>query len=207
MRAIVVVSVGALVCGALATGCVEEERVPARAHPAAAGRTTVVVSSRERPPAPTVGVTNAQPASPPPPVVTNVIEPPAPTTNVAPPAYGATAAQPGSPLTTEDDAEASRAVAEASTQIERLQRVQSTTPVERKVDVDTAITDLDGKRARVLQDLRQAGAQRAAQADERGQLERDLAELKSAVRASYSILPPPSQGLPQPAPLPPSDVR
>src|SRR5947209_3540937 len=73
-------------CGAFLLACVEEERTPV-ARPG----TTTVVSTQPRP-----MVNSAPPAQPAtPPIVNNnnVIEPPASTVNVAPPAYGATESQ------------------------------------------------------------------------------------------------------------------
>jgi hypothetical protein len=174
--------------------CVEEERT-AVARPG----TTTVVTSQPRP------IVDGAPApqSPTPPIVNNVIEPPAASTvNVAPPAYGATEAQP------DERTQATQMVALATQQIERLQRIQALSSDARREDLGASIRNLEGKRGRVLQDLRELEMRPVGRsADIQMQLATDAANLQAAVRASQVTAPPPSQGLPQPSPLAPSQLR
>jgi hypothetical protein len=142
-------------------------------------------------------------------------------TNVAPPAYGgAPPAYGGAPLAygateaqgptwgpRESDDERIRvtqAVAQASSQIDRLQRIQSSAVGARRDNVGDALYALERRRAKVLQDLRAMDAEPPGQRSPlRNELQRDLAELQDWLSASYALAPPPTQGMPPPSPLPP----
>jgi hypothetical protein len=194
MRSIVLSSLAAtLTCSTLAlacVACVDEERTPA-ARPG----TTTVVTSQPRP------VVNTAP------IVNNVVEPPVPapaptTVNVAPPAYGATESQP------DERTRATEMVALAQQQIDRLRRIQAVSSDAYREDIDASVSDLQSKRGRVLQDLRELEMRPAGRSqDIQVQLAADAINLQEAMRASEAIAPSPSQGLPQPSPLTPSQVR
>ncbi|HZU84830.1 MAG TPA: hypothetical protein VE987_17990 [Polyangiaceae bacterium] len=214
-----------LLCGAfsivLLAACEGPERVPARS----ASPTTATVVSEEQQP----GVTSAQPqppAEPPPPGApptgaTSVVEPEQPQppgVNVAPPAYGGATPSPydatppygatAPQADTRDHAE--RVVAQASQQISRLERMrtgQSENNATPRLDVDSALSDLQNKRERVLQDMRELALEPASRSSAvQAQLDADVAALQRAISSSYAVAPPPSQGLPQPSPLPPSQL-
>jgi hypothetical protein len=140
----------------------------------------------------------------------------APSYGATPPAYGATEAQPspstgaqrestwGQRETDDQRLRVAQSVATASSQIDRLQRVQSSAVGTRRENVGDALYSLERRRAKVLQDLRALDAEPPGQrAALRSELERDLADLQDSVYASYALSPPPSQGMPPPAPLPP----
>lgn len=186
MRSILAWSLGALLLGAAAvTGCVDQaEQHPARARAAIAPAPTpqpqasgpvVVQHGNEK------GVTEAQPAAPPPP-----------------------------PYTVGDErAHVSRAVAAASQQIDRLRRMLETADPEHRDELDTAIHDLQSRRERVLQDMREYEMRGAAVSPTvsdalRSEMDRDLDALQSALHDSYDLAPPPGSGMAPPAPLPPS---
>jgi hypothetical protein len=187
MRAIVVSCAGALFLSALAPfGCVEEERAPARtARPA------------------------AQMAQPPP-IDSEAVEPSTPppggaAANVAPPATGAPESQGSMPPEQDERTRATEVVSRASDQIDRLERIQSMSADAHREGLDSALYDLEHKRAKVLQDLREIDVQPPAQRSAmRTELQRDLADLQDSLLSAYRISPPPpSKGLPPPAPLPP----
>jgi hypothetical protein len=123
---------------------------------------------------------------------------------VAPPAYGVTEAQ-GPAATEQDDrARASEVVAQASDQIDRLQRIQSMSTNAHREVLDNALYELEHDREKVLLDMRALDAQPPAQRGAtHSELQRDLADLQASLHTSYRIAPPPTQGLPPPAPLPP----
>jgi hypothetical protein len=163
MRAIV--SGGALVCGALLVGCVDQDREPVRSRPAEAH---VVAPPRQSAVA-TMGVTNAQGVAP------------------APVELAASSTR------------ADRIVALAWQQIERLERVAKTNAMARRADVDSALHDLRDRREKVLKDMRELEAQPATEPEGAfAEIDRcrDVDELQSALRASYSIVPPPASALP-----------
>jgi hypothetical protein len=220
MRTIVVSCAGALLLWALGqVGCVEEERAPAQAvGPAAAPPEATVVRQHQRPPVTAVQPAQPQPvvqAAPPgappqsPPIVDNGIEPSprAPggaATNIAPPAYGATEAQGQMLPEQEERSRASEVVAQATDQIDRLQRIQSMSADAHREGLDNALYDLEHRREKVLQDMRELDLQPPEQRRAiRAELQRDVADLQASLHAAYRISPPPSKGLPPPAPLPP----
>jgi hypothetical protein len=99
-----------------------------------------------------------------------------------------------------------RSLAAASQQIDRLRRMEesSSGAAPREV-VDSAMADLENKRERVLQDLREFELRADGRTTQVStMLEHDVATLEDAVQSSHALAPPPSQGLPQPSPLPPS---
>jgi hypothetical protein len=209
MKPIVVCSLGALLIAVLAdVACVVGQRVPVSTTPPAASPDSVAVASPQPRPAvaslqPPARANVAPPAYGPAPPATSTQPPYA----AAPPAYGATEVQgprwAGRPQ--EDDRmRVAQIVATASAQIDRLQRIQSIATGERRDNVADALYALERRRARVLQDLRELDAEPAGRrAAIRSELDIDLADLQSSLTASYSLSPPPSQGLPPPAPLPP----
>jgi hypothetical protein len=94
---------------------------------------------------------------------------------------------------------ATQVVALASLQIDRLERPSTANGNRSRVGIDTALADLQSKRAKLQEDMREIDAQPAMQEDSAfAEIDRcaDLADLETAVRASYSILPPPPQGRP-----------
>jgi len=192
MRSILLWSVGALLLGASATGCYRQSeqpiastRAPAPTAAQPQGPSTIitqrgdeVLQRGER-----KGVTAAQPATP--------------------------AAQP--PAAPVDDRErAQQIVALASRQIDRLTRMVDTADPERRSELDSTIGDLQSRREKVLQDLRELelrGPSAASTSDRlRSGLARDLNDLQMTVRDSFDVAPPPGQGMPPPAPLPPEDL-
>jgi hypothetical protein len=139
----------------------------------------VAPAATSHPPAQTAGATNMQ--------------------SVAP-AQAQSGVEGSAPGTAQDySTHATRVVALASQQIERLERPSTANGNRSRVVIDTALADLESKRAKVLEDTRELGAQPAGQDDGAlAEMDRcaNLAALETAVRASYSILPPPSQGRP-----------
>lgn len=181
--------------GVFAAGC-SQTRVVRAARPAP----VTIVMTQPQPAPPTAAVAPSPPQqAAPPPVVNNVVEQ-SPARNVSPPAYGVTEAQ------SERSGQAEQVVASASEQIERLNRIQrSESNAAPREDVDRALGDLESKRETVLQDMRELAIQPTA--DVFSKLSADVARLRGAVRTSYAIAPPPSQGLPPPSPLPPSLIH
>ncbi len=190
MRSILVWSVGALLLGASATGCYRQSEQPIAS-------TRAPAPTAEQPQAPSTvvtergdevlqrgerkGVTAAQPATP--------------------------AAQP--PAAPVDDRErAQQIVALASRQIERLTRMRETADPERRSELDSTIGDLQSRREKVLQDMRELELRGPTSAADRlrSELDRDLNDLRMTVRDSFDVAPPPGQGMPPPAPLPPEDL-
>jgi hypothetical protein len=130
---------------------------------------------------------------------------------------GVTAAQPGTPAAQpymppgDQRARAAETVAVASRQIERLTRMADTADPERRSELDSTLGDLQSRRERVLQDLRElemrGPASQASTSDRLSSgLDRDLNALQMSVQDSYDFAPPPSKGMPPPAPLPPEDL-
>jgi hypothetical protein len=131
---------------------------------------------------------------------------------------GVTAAQPGTPAaqpyTPPGDARsrATETVALASRQIERLTRMAETADPERRSDLDSTLGDLQSRREKVLQDMRElelrGPASAASTSDDRlrSELDRDLSALQMSLQDSYDFAPPPSRGMPPPAPLPPENL-
>jgi hypothetical protein len=193
MRSILLWSVGALLLGASATGCYRQSEQPvastrAPTPPAAQPQTpgTVVVTRRgdeilQR--GEQKGVTEAQPASS------------GPQTSAPP---------------SNDRERARAAVAVASHQIERLTRMQGTADPELRSELDSTIGDLQKRREKVLQDMRELelrGPTAASTSDRlRSEMERDLNDLQMTVHNSFDIAPPAGRGMPPPAPLPPEDL-
>jgi hypothetical protein len=160
-----------------------------------------------------IGYTNQRAAavatSQPQPVVTSmepvphaessVPEAPAPNAVVVPEAQGATESQPDGRMRAE------QTILLASQQVDRLRRMEkSGNDSAPREDVEAALNDLEIRRDKVLQDWREL-ALRPSDAIV-AKLDDDVASLESAVRRSYAIAPPPSQGLPQPSPLTPSQA-
>jgi hypothetical protein len=74
----------------------------------------------------------------------------------------------------------------------------------RRDNVGDALYLLQRRRSKVLQTLRALDAEPPGQRSAiRSELQRDLADLQDAVSSSYALSPPPAQGMPSPAPLPP----
>jgi hypothetical protein len=183
-------SVGALVFGALAVGCVEVERVPIHTMNTPAA---TPIGSEPRP-----AVTSAQPA--PPPITESTIPEPS-SSNEMPSSEtpDVTESQPDSRL------RAAQAVGLASQQVARLRMMAtSANGLAPRPDVDAAFGELQIKRENVLQDLRELELRPSD--DLLMQLDGDVASLRGAIRDSYGVAPPPSQGLAQPSPLPPSEA-
>jgi hypothetical protein len=100
-------------------------------------------------------------------------------------------------------ARASEVVSQASDQIDRLERIQSMSADAHREGLDNSLYDLEHKREKVLQDMRELDVQPPAQRDAiRTELQRDLADLQGALQSAYRFSPAPSKGLPPPAPLP-----
>ena len=193
MRSILLWSVGALLLGASATGCYRQSeqpiastRAPAPTAAQPQGPSTIItqrgdeiLQRGER-----KGVTAAQPETP--------------------------AAQPPAP-TSDERERASQIVALASRQIERLTRMVETADPERRSELDSMIGDLQRRREKVLQDMRElemrGPTSESSTSDRlRSGLDRDLNDLRMTVGDSFDIAPPPGQGMPPPAPLPPEDL-
>jgi hypothetical protein len=186
MRSILPWSVGALLLGASVSACyVRSEQPPARSRAAALStpqpqstRSVIVQQGEQK------GVTAAQPGTP--------------------------AAVPyGAPHT--DRERVAQAVALASRQIDRLTRMGESANPERRSELDATLDDLQKRREKVLQDMRElelrGPASPAGMADTlRSELDRDLIDLQKALHDSYEVAPPPGQGMPPPAPLPPDEM-
>jgi len=200
MRSILLWSVGALLLGASVSGCFRQSE-----QPPASTRAPVATAPQPQSPGTVVtrrgdeivqrgerkGVTEAQPATP-------AAQPTPPAT------------QPSVPLS-EDRGRVSEAVAKASRQIERLTRMEQTADPERRSELDSSIGDLQSRREKLLQDMRElevrGPASPASMSDTlRSELDRDLSDLLKSLRDSYDIAPPPGQGMPPPAPLPPGHL-
>jgi hypothetical protein len=193
MRSILLWSVGALLLGASVSGCYRVSE-----QPIASTRAPAPTAEQPQPPGTVVtrrgdeilqrgeqkGVTAAQPATP--------------------------AAQPSTPLS-DDRGRVQEVVALASRQIERLTRMEETADPERRSELDSTIGDLQSRREKVLQDMRELelrGPASAASTSDRlrSELDRDLNDLQMTVRDSFDVAPPPGKGMPPPAPLPPEDL-
>jgi hypothetical protein len=185
MRSILTLSTASAL---LVLGCVQEERAPA--HAARPTTSAVVVSSHGQ-----------QQALPPATVIDNTFQPaqqPQASANTPPPRMGVTEAQ--GPLSTGPDfgGRAASLTQEATVQIERLRQLSQTATEARKLELDTAVSDLENKRARVLQQMRTLDATPATELPRmRETMNRDMGELQGALRASYALIPA----------LPPSDLR
>lgn len=177
----------ALLCGVVAIGCVEVERVPVpightnqREEPVAASQPQPVVPSAE--PLPHAESTRPEALA-----------------VVVPEAQGATESQP------DGRTRAEQTILRASQQVDRLRRMENSgNDSAPREDVEDALNDLEVGRDKVLQDWREL-ALRPSDAIV-AKLDDDVASLESAVRRSYAVAPPPSQGLPQPSPLTPSQA-
>ena len=177
--------------------------IPARETTVTAGRGNVglgisaaAVAVRATQPRP--GAISAQPA-PQPALEEPVVESPAPRVPVAPEPEGAAESRQGG------RARAAQLVGLAAQQVDRLRRMEkSDHDLAPREDVDGALSDLEIERENVLQDLRELELRPAE--DVLAKLEGDVAHLQNAIRATYGVAPPPSQGLPQPIPLPPSQA-
>ena len=188
--------VGALILGGIAA-CTHEERVPTQ-HPVSTP-TVDVVDSRQG-----VGLTSRQPPSTPQapfPSVTESVEPPEPSINVVPPATGLTEPQ------ADERTRALQVLSVASAQVDRLRRMESTASGTQREDIEAALANLQGRRQRVLEDMKELElAPAGSTADLQVLLNRDVAALQNALRSTYAIAPALSEGLPQPSPLPPSAI-
>ena len=197
MRSILLWSAGALLLGASVSGCFRQyEQTPEHA------RAAVEPTPQPQSPSAVVtrrgdevmqrgnekGVTAAQPATP--------------AAQATPPAT-----QPSEPMGN-DRVRVQEAVAKASRQIDRLTRMEQTADPERRSELDSSLGDLQSRRDKVLQDMRElevrGPASPASMTDTlHSELDRDLNDLQKSLRDSYDIAPPPGQGMPPPAPLPP----
>jgi hypothetical protein len=188
--------VGTLILAGTAA-CAHEERVPTQ-HPVSTP-TVDVVDSRPR-----AGATNQQPPSTPEapfPSVTENVEPPAPSINVVPPATGVTEPQ------GDDRTRALQVLSLASAQLDRLRRMETTASDTLREDIEAALANLQGRRQRVLEDMKELElAPAGSTADLQVLLNRDVAALQNALRRTYAIAPALSEGLPQPSPLAPSAI-
>ena len=160
------------------------------------------------------------PPSPPPVVTAAVVAPPATATTPAEtpppsqvPSKAAASSDEGSAERQATEHEpgardtAVRVVALASQQIERLSRIlKSAEDPAQRHDVESILGELERQREKVLQDLSELELDPAAGDRLRQLLSGDLLDLQRSVTASYSTAPPPSQGLPSPSPLPPSEA-
>jgi hypothetical protein len=135
------------------------------------------------PPQPLVGI-----SLPPTPTAAPTANPPA-TANPPSTATGAAEAQAVAPSGSDDRESAADAVAGATKQIDRLRRIQRAPVRENRESLDAALEDMERARKDVLQDLREVELDPGGQVI-RGQLRRHLAELRSALDASYEGWPP-----------------
>lgn len=190
MRSILPWLLGTLLLGAGTAGCVDHTaqlpvatRTAVQATPQPRPGATVVVQRRDE-----RGVTEAQPATP-------AAQPRA----TQPPVQD---------RLTEERARVSQGVTLATQQIDRLVRMQQYADPDRQKALEDTIDDLQGRREKVLQDMRELeirgpAASTTASDTLYESLYRDLGELQGAVRDSYAVAPPPGSGMPPPAPLPP----
>lgn len=140
-------------------------------------------------------------------------------------ARGVTEAQPAAPAAqppepqpsalqqmTEERARVTQGVTVATQQIDRLTRMQQHAPPDQQDALQSTIDDLQSRREKVMQDMRELevrGPAFSAMGSDtlRSDLYRDLGDLQSSVRDSYGIAPPPGSGMPPPAPLPPAQLH
>jgi hypothetical protein len=107
-------------------------------------------------------------------------------------------AQPVAPSGTGDREDVANAVARATTQIDRLRRIERSPIHENRETLDAALDDLESARRNVLQDLREVELDPGGSVI-RGQLRRHLGHLQSALDASYEAWPPTGQAVPHAA--------
>jgi hypothetical protein len=122
--------------------------------------------------------------------------PPTSTATATSPPTGAAEAQPVAPPGADDGDNATNAVARATTQIDRLRRMQRAPVHEDRDSLDAALDGLESARRNVLQDLREIELDPGGSVI-RGQLRRHLAELRSALDSSYEGWPPVGQAEPR----------
>lgn len=212
MRFILAWSVGALLIGASTAACVDQDEQPSartRAHvvatpqpqPRAPAGSTVIVrhenDRRDR------GVTAAQPNTPA--VINNIV-------TTKPPESQRESQPPPTDRLSEERARVSQAVALATQQIDRLTRIEESADPDRRMELEDTLGDLKSRREKLLQDMQEleirGPAYSASMTDTlRSEMDRDLADLQSSIRDSYTVAPPPGRGMPPPAPLPPGPLH
>ena len=209
---------GAAVVGFALSSCLEQPPrhshayyyypSPAWAAAPAPGTTVPGVSSPPPPPPVVSAVVTAPPAAA---TTSGEATPPqvpsAATKTEATPAEGATEQQPAEQRQPDERNDALRIVAVASQQIQRLSRIlKSAQEPTQRHDVESILGDLERQREKVLQDLSELELE-PAEGDRLPQLlSGDVQDLQRSLTASYATAPPPSQGLPSPSPLPPSEA-
>lgn len=190
MKAIGPCSVGALLLGALVTGCYSEPKQPAvQSHAVAVAQHDDARGVTSPQPTTQAGAPQAQPNAPAGnEYVTSL--PPGGLPSTVPP-QGLPEAQP-----LDDRAHASQIVTDATQQIERLNRVLSMSAEDsRHVSIQAAVGQLQSIRERVLKDIQSLDAAGASSTDDSQHvlLNRDVSDLQSALRDSYKYAPPSSQ--------------
>lgn len=194
MRSLRAWCVGGLLLGASVAGCVDHSE-----QPLAPGRAEVVATPQPQATSTGAvhrsnakGVTEAQPA-------THAAQP----RGSQPPVQD---------RLIEERARVSQGVTLATQQIDRLTRMQQYADPDRQTTLQSTIDDLQSRREKVLQDMRELeirGPAFSAMASDtlRSDLYRDLDDLQSSVQESYALAPPPGSGMAPPAPLPPGPMH
>lgn len=102
----------------------------------------------------------------------------------------------------------SQAVAVAKQQIDRLTRMEQAATPDRSAYLDSLVQDLQSRRDKVLQDMKELEVRAPARAPDQleSDLYRDLGDLQSSVRESYATAAPPGSGMAPPAPLAPQQL-
>jgi hypothetical protein len=192
---------GALLLCASVTGCFGAEQRPPRSAAASATPSTTSggalvgrddVENRWR------GVTEAQPPG--------ATQPPEQTPPSAgqrlPPSESEQAPQ---DRLADERNRVSQAVGIAKQQIDRLTRIERAATPDREAQLDSLLADLQTRREKVLQDMRELELRPPSLSPDRleSDLDRDLDSLQASVHDSYVAAPAPGSGMAPPAPLPP----
>jgi hypothetical protein len=178
---------------------------------------TPVASPSSRPPPALVVVTNSeaqQPSAPnvPVPVATSAPAMPSAavteqTVNPMPPTPGVTELQPTEPTLAGQRSEAALLIDDAQRQASRLRTAWRDAPDAQRNAIASVIGDLESQSARVRQDVESLDVASSPGDAAHRRLDGDVGALRETLRASYAFAAPPTRGLPQPSPIPPSTLR
>jgi hypothetical protein len=187
-------------------GCGGETYVPVVSAASPASRpgsspTVVVVKDSNQTNPPAVVQTEAPPAAQPvlPPAVITPETSNTPSLN-----SGTTEIQP----TASPENTAALLVDQSSRQASRLRSAWQTSDEARRTAISSVLANLEAQAGRVRQELQSRELASSLPGSEaRMRLESDIGALRDALRASYVFAAPPDRALPQPSPIPPSNMR